>query len=91
MVLLYGWCYEKKNTSCFNGVFIVFGLTGCGSVLKKENFKIRDAETKSLKFADFDNGFIKLKGPEGWKVDVLGDYIVNAYNPAIMVEKDINQ
>lgn len=60
-------------------------------VLKKEIFKIRDAETKSLKFTDFDNEFIKLKVPEGWKADVLGDYIVKTYSPAIMVEKDINQ
>lgn len=84
----------KRKILVVYGVFIVFGLTGCGSVLKKENFKIRDAETKSLKFADFDIGFIKLKVPEGWKVDVLGDYIhyiVKAYNPVIMVEKDINQ
>ena len=64
--------------------FVVLGLTGCGSVLSKDNFKIREAETKSVKFTDFDNGLIKLKVPEGWKVDVLGDYIhyiVKAYNP----------
>ena len=70
--------------------FVVLGLTGCGNALKKDNFKIREAETKSVKFTDFDNGLIKLKVPEGWKVDVLGDYIhyiVKAYNP----EKPIYQ
>ena len=41
-------------------------------------------ETKTIKYTDFDNGLIKMKIPEGWKVDVLGDYIhytVKVYDP----------
>lgn len=38
----------KRKILVVYGVFIVFGLTCCGSVLKKENFKIRDAEILSL-------------------------------------------
>ena len=51
---------------------------------KEPKVKIRDLETKQIKFTDFDNGLVKLKIPEGWKVDVLGDYIhytIKAYNP----------
>ena len=81
---------KRKLLTILMGVFAFLGLTGCSNVLKKDNFKIREAETKSVKFTDFDNGLIKLKVPEGWKVDVLGDYIhyiVKAYNP----EKPIYQ
>ena len=81
---------KRKIFTILMVVFVVLGLTGCGNALKKDNFKIREAETKSVKFTDFDNGLIKLKVPEGWKVDVLGDYIhyiVKAYNP----EKPIYQ
>ena len=64
-----------KILTILMGFLAVLGLTGCGNVLKKDNFKIREAETKSVKYTDFDNGLIKLKVPEGWKVDILGDYI----------------
>ena len=59
---------------------ILFGVTGCKS--KEKNIKIKELETKQIKYTDFDNGLIKMKVPEGWKVDVLGDYIhytVKAY------------
>ena len=51
---------------------------------KKSNIKIKESETKTIKFTDFDNGLVKMKIPEGWKVDVLGDYIhytIKAYDP----------
>lgn len=60
---------------------ILFGITGCKS--KEKNIKIKELETKQIKYTDFDNGLIKMKIPEGWKVDVLGDYIhytVKAYD-----------
>ena len=47
-------------------------------------FTIKESETKTIKFTDFDNGLVKMKIPEGWKVDVLGDYIhytIKAYDP----------
>lgn len=65
---------------------VVTLLTGCGKKLTKEENKVKivKSEIKSIKYTDFDNGLIKMKIPEGWKVDVLGDYIhytVKAYNP----------
>lgn len=65
---------------------VVTLLTGCGKKLTKEENKVKivKSEAKSIKYTDFDNGLIKMKIPEGWKVDVLGDYIhytVKAYNP----------
>ena len=56
------------------------GNISSGSDLNKDikasaNVKIVESETKSIKYTDFNNGLIKLKVPEGWKVDVIGDYI----------------
>lgn len=54
------------------------------TLTKKSEVKIRESETKNIKYTDFDNGLIKMKIPEGWKVDVLGDYIhytIKAYDP----------
>lgn len=76
---------RKKILTILICVFIVLGITGCGKTISKEaNVKIRKVETKTIKYTDFDNGLIKMKIPEGWKVDVLGDYIhytVKVYDP----------
>ena len=59
-------------------------LGDSGILTKKDEVKIKESETKTIKYTDFDNGLIKMKIPEGWKVDVLGDYIhytVKAYDP----------
>ena len=61
------------------GVMVLM-LTGCGGT----KVKIRNVETKAVKLTDYDNGLVKLKVPEGWKVVTLGDYIhytLKAYNP----------
>ena len=50
----------------------------------KEEVKIRESETKQIKLTKFDNGLFSLNIPEGWKVDVFGDYIhytIKVYNP----------
>ena len=50
----------------------------------KEEVKIRESETKQIKLTTFDNGLFSLNIPEGWKVDVLGDYIhytIKVYDP----------
>ena len=66
---------------------MILGLTGCAktsTMARKEKVKITKVETKMIKYTDFDNGLIKMKLPEGWKVDVLGDYIhytIKAYDP----------
>ena len=76
---------KKQTLYILFSALMIIVLTGCGKTITKENnVKIKDAETKSIKFTDFDNGLIKMKVPDGWKVDVLGDYIhytVKAYNP----------
>ena len=51
---------------------------------KNSKFIIKENKTKTIKYTDFDNGLVKMKIPEGWKVDVLGDYIhytIKAYDP----------
>lgn len=51
---------------------------------KKDKVEIKPSETKNIQFTDFDNGLIKLKVPEGWKVDTVGDYIhytIKVYDP----------
>ena len=72
------------------GVMFIKGNKSSDGVIKiksnnkEENVKIRESETAAIKYTDFDNGLIKMKIPEGWKVDVLGDYIhytIKAYNP----------
>ena len=64
---------------------IILSLTSCGSSQNKNNkVKIKKLATETIKYTDFNNGLIKMKIPEGWKVDVLGDYIhytVKAYDP----------
>ena len=76
---------RKKILTILICGFIVLGITGCGKNITKEaNVKIREVETKTIKYTDFDNGLIKMKIPEGWKVDVLGNYIhytVKVYDP----------
>lgn len=54
------------------------------SIGKKDKVEIKPSETKNIQFTDFDNGLIKLKVPERWKVDTLGDYIhytIKVYDP----------
>ena len=60
------------------------------NITNEPKLKIKESETKNITFTDFDNGLVKLKLPEGWKVDVLGDcihYTIKVYNP----EKPIYQ
>ena len=50
----------------------------------KQEVKIKKSETKEIKFTEFNNGLFSMKIPEGWKVDVIGDYIhytIKAYDP----------
>ena len=54
------------------------------NITNEPKLKIKESETKNITFTDFDNGLVKLKLPEGWKVDVLGDcihYTIKVYNP----------
>ena len=68
-------------------IFLFTRKSGNGGVFNINNepkLKIKESETKNIKFTDFDNGLVKMKVPEGWKVDVVGDYIhytIKAYDP----------
>ena len=73
--------------------FVIVGLTkpnskneGSNSDFSNKNskFTIKQTEAKTIQYTEFNNGLVKMKIPEGWKVDVLGDYIhytIKAYNP----------
>ena len=59
-------------------------LEKTGSEAQKADIKIRKSETETINYTEFNNGLFKMKIPEGWKVDVLGDYIhytIKVYDP----------
>ena len=58
---------------------------GGGGLFKKDNFVIRDSETKNIVLEDYSNDLFNMKIPKGWKVDTLGDYIhytIKVYDPS---------
>ena len=58
---------------------------GSGGLFKKDNFVIRDSETKNIVLEDYSNDLFNIKIPKGWKVDTLGDYIhytIKVYDPS---------
>ena len=86
---------KKKLTLIIGGVLVLL-IVALGIIFIPEKIKeAKDSKVKivlndEIKFTDFDNGLVKLKIPEGWKVDTIGDYIhytIKAYNP----EKPIYQ
>ena len=86
---------KKKLTLIIGGVLVllivVLGIIFIPEKIKEaKDSKVKIVLNDEIKFTDFDNGLVKLKIPEGWKVDTLGDYIhytIKAYNP----EKPIYQ
>ena len=87
---------DKKKLNLIIGGVIVLLIVVLGIIFIPEKIKeAKDSKVKivlndEIKFTDFDNGLVKLKIPEGWKVDTIGDYIhytIKAYNP----EKPIYQ
>ena len=68
------------------GIVFLFTKNGKNIIdnIGEPKLNIKESETKDIKFTDFDNGLVKMKVPEGWKVDVVGDYIhytIKAYDP----------
>lgn len=58
---------------------------GSGGLFKRDNFVIRDSETKNIVLEDYSNDLFNMKIPKGWKVDTLGDYIhytIKVYDPS---------
>ena len=86
---------KKKLTLIIGGVLVllivVLGIIFIPEKIKEaKDSKVKIVLNDEIKFTDFDNGLVKLKIPEGWKVDTIGDYIhytIKAYNP----EKPIYQ
>ena len=81
----------KKILSSFLVLTMVICLTGCSNnnSLKTKNgekLKITKSETSKIEYEDFDNGYLKIKKPKGWKVDVpnkvtFSGYTFKMYNP----------
>ena len=72
------------NNKILLGVLVLltlFMITGCG-----DNIKITKAETSQIEYEDFNNGYLKMQIPKGWKVDVptrvtFSGYTFKMYNP----------
>lgn len=69
---------------------ILMILTGCGksnsSTKKKDNVKIVQSETKKIEYEEYNNGYLKMQIPKGWKVDIpnkvtFSGYTFKMYNP----------
>ena len=81
----------KKKILLLSLILIGFGLTGCGdkNLLKTkegETLKITKSETSQIEYEDFNNGYLKMKIPTGWKVAVpnkvtFSGYTFKLYNP----------
>lgn len=57
---------------------------GSGIFSKKEDVKIKESETASIKYTNFNNGLVSMDIPEGWETQVIGDcihYTIKVYNP----------
>jgi len=86
----------KKNNLCkkvlpiFLIITMLFCLTGCGDKSLKtksgEKLKITKSETSQIEYEDFNNGYLKMQIPKGWKVDIpnkvtYSGYSFKVYNP----------
>lgn len=84
-----------KNTKniIFAGIIIIILIVALSFIPKNstqitnnsKKINVVKNEASTLKFEDFNNGLVKMKIPQGWKVDVLGDYIhytIKVYDPS---------
>lgn len=84
----------KKISKIFISLVFIFvlllGLTGCGNNDLKtkdgKKLKIVKSETSQIEYEDFDNGYLKMQIPKGWKVMVpttvtFSGYSFKVYNP----------
>lgn len=77
----------------FSLLVLLLIITGCGNnksvnniVSKKDDVKIIQSETKSIEYEDYNNGYLKMQIPKGWKVDIpnkvtFSGYTFKLYNP----------
>ena len=89
----------NKKVKIILSVFLVFmmvlGMTGCGTndslkTKSGEKLKITKAETSQIEYEDFDNGYLKMKIPKGWKVAVPNKVTFSGYTFKMYNPKDIN-
>ena len=85
--------FKKVSKLFFSIAFIsvlFLGVTGCGnSDLKTKDgkkIKITKSEASQIEYEDFDNGYLKMQIPKGWKVLVpntvtFSGYSFKVYNP----------
>ena len=71
---------NKKILTIFLIFISLFIVTGCNRV------KIVKSETSKITYEDFDNGYLKMQIPKGWKVDIpnkvtFSGYTFKMYNP----------
>ena len=72
-------------------IFMMIVMTGCGDkqLLKTKNgeaLKITKSKTSQMEYEDFDNGYLKMQIPKGWKVEVpntvtFSGYTFKMYDP----------
>ena len=64
-------------------------FTGCNNTLRTKDGKlltVREVETKKIEYEDFNNGYLKMQIPKGWKLEVpntvtFSGYTFKLYNP----------
>ena len=77
----------------FSLIILLLVITGCNNnnniknvVNKKDNVKIVESETKKIEYEDYNNGYLKMQIPKGWKVEIpntvtFSGYTFKLYNP----------
>ena len=85
--------YKNTKNIIFAGIIIIILIVALSFIPKNstqitnnsKKINVVKNEASTLKFEDFNNGLVKMKIPQGWKVDVLGDYIhytIKVYDPS---------
>ena len=81
---------KKKLLGILLIIILVIGLTGCldKNLRTKDGKKIviTKSETSQIEYEEFNNGYLKMQIPKGWKVDVpttvtFSGYTFKMYNP----------
>lgn len=80
---------KKKVLGVLLLIVLVMGLTGCGNTLMTKDgriLKITKSETSQIEYENFNNGYLKMQIPKGWKLEVpnkvtFSGYTFKVYNP----------
>lgn len=63
----------------------LFTITGCG-----KKIKITKSETSQIEYEDFNNGYLKMQIPKGWKVDIPNKVTFSGYTFKMYNQNDKN-